>query len=355
MAVIKSSNYSVFVTSDIVTEINTFLKDYNFSKIVVLVDENTIAHCYPQLVSGIPAFEKAEIIELESGEENKTIEICTQLWLTLEELGVDRKSLIVNLGGGVIGDMGGFVASTFKRGIPFINIPTTLLAQVDAAVGGKVGVDLNYLKNLVGLFSNPLAVFVDSAFLHTLNEKQRLSGFVEMLKHALIADTVYWKKLKTANLQTLDDFNTLIETSIHIKNKIVLTDPYEKNIRKMLNFGHTVGHAVETCFLEQQQPILHGEAIAVGIICESFLSHKLLGLSTNELKEIVDIIVANYFPIALCEQQIDHIVELMFHDKKNTGGQINFSLLSSIGTCEINQTIPTTELLKEALNYYKNC
>lgn len=351
MATIKSSTYSVFVTSDSVTEINTFLKDYNFSKIVVLVDENTISHCYPRLVAGIPAFEKAEIIELESGEENKTIEICTQLWLTLEELGVDRQSLLVNLGGGVIGDMGGFVASTFKRGIPFINIPTTLLAQVDAAVGGKVGVDLNYLKNLVGVFSNPLAVFVDNTFLHTLNQQQRLSGFAEMLKHALIADAAYWKKLKKANLNTLGDFDSLVETSIHIKNEIVLADPYEKNIRKKLNFGHTIGHAVETCFLEQQQALLHGEAIAIGMICEAFLSHKILGLSEEELTDIATFISTHYTPVTLSAQQTDRIIELMFHDKKNTNGQLNFSLLTVAGKCEINQTA-SVELIEEALRYY---
>ncbi|MES2590757.1 MAG: 3-dehydroquinate synthase [Bacteroidota bacterium] len=353
MAEIKSTNYSVFISKNITKDINQFLKTNknSFSKLFILVDENTLKHCYPQLVATIPAFENAEIIEIESGEESKNIEVCAQLWATLSELGADRQSLLVNLGGGVIGDMGGFIASTFKRGISFINIPTTLLSQVDASIGGKVGVDLNHLKNEIGLFSNPLAVFIDSAFLNTLDRRQLLSGFAEMIKHALIADADYWKKIKKADSINFEKFDSLIETSIRIKNKVVQEDPFEKNSRKLLNFGHTIGHAIETYFLEQQKSLLHGEAIAVGMICEAYLSNQILKLPNETLNDITGLISNTYTPVGLDKKDIPTLIELMSHDKKNEKGKLNFSLLSDIGTCEINQTV-STDLVKEALDYY---
>lgn len=355
MAKVQASDYTVFISNSITEDINAFFEAHqdSFSKLFILVDENSLKHCYPQLVTDIPVFEDAEIIEIESGEENKTIEVCAQLWETLAELGADRKSLLINLGGGVIGDMGGFIASTFKRGIPFVNIPTTLLAQVDASVGGKVGVDLNHLKNMVGVFSDPKAVFVNPDFLNTLDKKQLLSGFAEIIKHSLIADATYWQKIKKADVQNLKKPDTLIERSIHIKNEIVKADPYEKNIRKTLNFGHTIGHAIESYFLEQhpQQAILHGQAIAIGMICEAWLSNKITGLPEEALKEITGFISTTYPAIKIEKNAVEHIIKFMFHDKKNVNGEINFSLLSAIGKCEINQTA-SVEMIKEALNYY---
>jgi 3-dehydroquinate synthase len=353
MAEIQSANYSVFISKNIHREINNFFdkKRNSFSKLIVLVDENTLKHCYPQLVTKIPVFEEAEIIEIESGEENKSIEVCIQLWETLSELGADRQSLLVNLGGGVIGDMGGFIASTYKRGIPFINIPTTLLAQVDASVGSKVGIDLNHLKNQVGVFNNPAAVFIEASFLQTLDKRQLLSGFAEMIKHALIADADYWRKIKKADLVSFLRFDPLIETSVRIKNEIVQEDPLEKNIRKILNFGHTIGHALESYFLENQQSLLHGEAIAIGMICEAYLSNRIIGLPDDSLKELSSFLLSVYSPVRINETACERIIELMVHDKKNTGGQLNFSLLSAIGKCEINQTA-SADLIKEALNYY---
>ncbi|MGB3948986.1 MAG: 3-dehydroquinate synthase family protein, partial [Bacteroidia bacterium] len=246
MTAIKAKSYSIFISSAITNEINSFFEKNKgkFSKLFILLDENSMTHCYPQLVANIEAFEDAEIIEIESGEENKNIEICTQLWATLEDLGADRQSLLINIGGGVIGDMGGFVASTFKRGIDFINIPTTLLAQVDASVGGKLGVDLNSIKNLVGVFNNPLAVFINTDFIRTQDRKQLLSGFAEIIKHALITNETYWNKVKSADTVEFTEMDTIIEKSVLIKNTIVLADPLEKNIRKSLNFGHTIGHAI---------------------------------------------------------------------------------------------------------------
>ncbi len=353
MMEIKARNYPVFISRNISDEINRYFNAKFFSKLIVLADENSLTYCYPQLVAAIPAFEDAEIIEIESGEQNKNIEICSQLWATLDELGVDRQSLLINLGGGVIGDMGGFVASTFKRGISFINIPTTLLSQVDASIGGKVGIDLSNVKNLVGVFNNPEAVFIDTNFLKTLDNRQLLSGFAEMIKHALIADTSHWQKINKADIKTFADFDSLIIASIDIKNRIVQDDPVEKNIRKALNFGHTIGHAIESYFLEQdnKQPLLHGEAIAAGMICETYLSGQITGLPGYSLKEITAFISSIYPAIPISKSDFERLTELMFHDKKNVNKQLNFSLLSAIGKCEINQTA-SLDLVKEALIYY---
>lgn len=354
MTEIKANNYSVFVSKDITKEINKFFKvnKDKYSKIFILVDENTLEHCYPQLVTKVPSFVDAEIIEIESGEENKNIDVCVQIWSTLSEYAADRQSLFVNIGGGVIGDMGGFIASTFKRGIPFFNIPTTLLSQVDASVGGKLGIDLNHLKNEIGVFNNPLAVFVDPTLLSTLDKRQVISGFAEMIKHALIADAAYWKKIKQVDFTDLDKLADLIDTSIQIKNKVVLADPFEKNVRKTLNFGHTIGHAIETHFLEKEkEPLLHGEAIAIGMICEAYLSTKVSGLSAKDLKEITNFILLVYKPVKIKENTYDRFLELMQHDKKNEKGKINFSLLSAIGKCEINVGA-TAEQIKASLNYY---
>ncbi|MBA3704521.1 MAG: 3-dehydroquinate synthase [Bacteroidetes bacterium] len=354
MTEIKAIDYSVFISNDIPKEINRFLKASKdrYSQLFILVDENSLKCCYPQLVKGVNAFKDAEIIEIESGEESKSIEVCIQIWSTLSEFGADRKSLFVNLGGGVIGDMGGFVASTIKRGIDFINIPTTLLSQVDASVGGKVGIDLNHLKNEIGVFNNPKAVFIDSSFLNTLDKRQILSGYAEIIKHALIADSEYWKKVSTVNFSSFN-FDELIESSVHIKNQVVLNDPKEQNIRKMLNFGHTVGHAIETFSLEHdnRKHLLHGEAIAIGIVCESYLSNKLCKLSDNELHEITQFILKTYKSLTLEEIDTHRLIELMKHDKKNDKGDINFSLLSAIGKCEINKTAKP-DLIKESLKYY---
>ncbi len=355
MREIASIDYSIFISREISNEINAFFErnKNRYSKIFILVDENTIRDCYPQLADSVPTFHDAELIEIESGEENKNIDVCLQLWSTLSDYGADRKSLLINLGGGVIGDMGGFIASTFKRGIDFINIPTTLLAQVDAAMGGKVGVDLHHLKNEIGLFSNPCAVFVNSDFLTTLNKRQVLSGFAELLKYAFIADEPYWQQLQQIDFSNLEMMDKLIEVSIRIKNRIVMSDPLEYGIRKSLNFGHTIGHAVETCSLEEARPesLLHGEAIAVGMVCEAYLSHKLCGLSAKELKLITDFILEKYPALYIDQMDNQHLIELMGHDKKNENGTINFSLLSAIGNCEINKTASET-LIEEALYYY---
>lgn len=322
----------------------------NYSKIFVLADDNTKNHC-------LPRFEKFDIgkidgvISIKPGEEYKTIGTCSQVWTELSEQGADRKSLLINIGGGVVTDLGGFVASTFKRGIEFINIPTTLLAMVDASVGGKTGVDLGVLKNQVGVIQQPKMVLIFPEFLQTLDQRQLTSGFAEMLKHGLILDDVYWNQLVQSGITPTD--SKLIKKSIELKGEVVVEDPTELGIRKKLNFGHTLGHAIESYFLESPQKVtlLHGEAIAIGMILESYLSHKLTGLSRVELDEIKKVLL-QYFPqVQFSMEEIDTVLELLKHDKKNTHGNINFVLLSCIGNALTDIKV-NTDLLKESFVYY---
>lgn len=355
MIQVKTTNSEVFIGGEVLKELNKQLLAADYSKFFILVDENTLEHCATELIANVELLQGAEIIEINSGEENKTIDICYQIWETLADYKADRNSLLVNLGGGVITDMGGFIASTYKRGIDFINIPTTLLAQIDASVGGKVGVDLDGLKNMIGIFNEPIGVFINPNFLKTLDKKQMLSGYAEALKHALIADSKYWKTLKQGMLSDANHWESLIVKSINIKNDIVLEDPTENNKRKLLNFGHTVGHAIESFSLKNENilPLLHGEAIALGIICESYISYKNSGLSVDELEEIAHAILDFYAPYPITNVDYDSLLVLMGNDKKNDSNGINFTLLSSIGEGQINQSADE-KIIKASLDYYKS-
>lgn len=348
---IVSDAYAVHFNDIAYQSLNAHLSKTNYSIIFILVDENTHELCLPQFMTEIQGEYTFEIIEIESGEVNKTIETCVGVWEALSELGADRKSLIINLGGGVLTDLGGFVGSTFKRGITFINVPTTLLSMVDASVGGKTGVDLGALKNQIGVINQPEMVLVVTNFLDTLEERQIISGFAEMLKHGLIKDKSYWELLKKAN--TLTELKQHILASIAVKNEVVLQDPTEQGLRKILNFGHTLGHAVESYFLESEgkESLLHGEAIAVGMILEGFLSHKLTGLSMTDLDDIKTTFLSHYSKVSFEQQEVEEIEELMKYDKKNTYGKINFVLLKRIGEAQIDVTVPS-ELIREAFAYY---
>ncbi|MEO6150002.1 MAG: 3-dehydroquinate synthase, partial [Mucilaginibacter sp.] len=268
----------------------------------------------------------------------------------LIDFGADRKALMVNLGGGVITDMGGFAASTYKRGIDFVQVPTTLLSQVDASVGGKTGIDVDSVKNIIGTFTQPKAVFIDYDFLQTLPPRQTLSGLAEMLKHGLILDAAYWNRLKQSDLH--NPAAELIHASVILKNKVVIEDPTEQHIRKSLNFGHTVGHAVETWSLTHDaDPLTHGEAIAIGMLCEAYLSHKRTGLSKQELDEIQFVIGSLYQHYSLNSAMYEDVYTIMLKDKKNIDGKINCTLLNRIGKFTIDN-ICTKEELYEALDYY---
>ncbi len=325
------------------------------SKVFVIVDANTKQFCLSILNSKLNDEFNIEILEIKVGEIYTNIDTSVLLWNQLSDKGADRNSIILNLGGGVITDLGGFVASTFKRGIKYINIPTTLLAMVDASVGGKNGVDLGVLKNQVGLINSPEMVLIDTVFLNTLTKEQITSGFVEMLKHGLIHSEEYWNNVKTFDVTNNSTTEELIWESIIIKNEIVSQDPFEKNIRKTLNFGHTLGHAIESYCLDSddKQDLLHGEAIAVGIILVAYISNKMVGLSEKELLEISKTLKKNYTKVDFSSEEIKSIIDLLKYDKKNSNGKVLFVLLSSIGNCKINQEVPN-ELIYEAFDFYKS-
>jgi 3-dehydroquinate synthase len=353
--IIQSNGYDICIGNKAIDELNLFFHKaaYKHAKVFVLVDENSLKHCLPVLSRRVDKMEDAAILEIESGEASKNIEVCTRLWRALGELGADRNSVLLNLGGGVIGDLGGFVASAYKRGIAYVNLPTTLLAQVDASVGGKVGVDLDHLKNEVGMFSAPEAVFIYPDFLKTLPGREMMSGFAEVVKHALIADAGYWEFVQGANVADNSVWERLIEKSVRIKNEIVMADPKEKELRKSLNFGHTIGHAIESYFLESSnKSLLHGEAVAVGMIAEAYISFAKNKISESELNSIRTFILERFGHIEIDSFADHRLLELMRHDKKNSKGELNFTLLTSLGTCEVNRTADLL-LVKEALKYYR--
>ena len=353
MQTIQATNYSVYFDETGYEKLASYLITANYSKIFILVDENTSQYCLPHLLNNLATEIEIEIIELEVGEIHKNIATCTEVWGALSELGGDRKSILINLGGGVISDLGGFVACTFKRGIDFINIPTTLLSMVDASIGGKNGVDLGNLKNQIGIIREPKAVIVDTQFLSTLPQKEMRSGLAEMLKHGLIFDKKYWDKFKSLKDLSAEDLNHLIHQSIQIKNTIVCEDLTENGIRKSLNFGHTLGHAIESYFLENEDKasLLHGEAIAVGMILESYISREKGLLKNEEYQEIKYIINDIFERIEFTQNEIEKIIELLIFDKKNEFGKVQFALLDGIGKIKINQE-SNNELIYNAFRDY---
>lgn len=334
-------------------QLNKYLENTPPSAIFILVDTNTHEHCLAYFLTNITTQIPIEVIEIEAGEIHKNIETCSGVWNSLSELEADRKALIINLGGGVVTDLGGFVACTFKRGVNYINVPTTLLSMVDASVGGKTGVDLGSLKNMVGVISESEMVLVMPSFLKTLPSNEIRSGFAEMLKHGLIQDQNYWERLvQTQNIH-LEELDGLIHESVIIKNNIVTEDPFERSVRKYLNFGHTLGHAIESYFLThpEKPSLLHGEAIAIGMITEAYLSMKLLNLPENNLKEISENFTKIYPAVPILEEDYQAIFDLLIFDKKNESGKILFVLLEQIGVPKYNCEVPV-ELLSESLNYY---
>ncbi|WP_248722976.1 3-dehydroquinate synthase [Seonamhaeicola sp. ML3] len=343
----------IHFNEDCYIAINEHLKKRNFSKIFILVDENTHKHCLPSFLANLQANTAIEIIEIESGEINKTIDTCVGVWNTLSELDADRKSLMINIGGGVITDLGGFVACTFKRGIAYVNVPTTLLSMVDASVGGKTGVDLGHLKNQIGVISDPDLVLIDPTFLSTLPSNQMRSGLAEMLKHGLISDKNYWNKFLDLSALNLSDLDGLIHQSVIIKKNVVEVDPFEDGLRKTLNFGHTLGHAIESYFLSnsKKNTLLHGEAIVIGMILACYISTELLGFSRETTDDIKSLFISHYGKVSIEKEEYDPIIDLLKYDKKNNHGNINFVLLESIGRCKIDCLVDN-ELIIEAFEYY---
>lgn len=354
MQSITAQNYAVHFDENGYDELNQFFIQNTYSSIYIITDSNSNEFCLHILLKNLTTDLKIEIIEFENGESNKNIETCIQIWEALTELGADRKSIILNLGGGVVTDLGGFIASTFKRGIDFIHIPTTLLAMVDASIGGKNGIDLGNLKNQIGVINAPKMVLIDTEYLLTLAQNEMRSGLAEILKHGLIYDKKYWLQLQDLSQLDDSDLDFIIHKSVEIKNNIVTQDPKENGIRKALNFGHTLGHAIESYFLENDNKVtlLHGEAIAIGMILESFISWKKNLISPLEYLEIKNTIKNLFGEIVFHENDLAPILNLLIHDKKNEYGNVQFVLLDGIGKTKINQVIEN-EIIEEAFEDYK--
>lgn len=350
MQSLESLGYEVIFDSTL-QAVSDFINSRSYSKIVILVDNNTQEMCLPILQTILSGIDNYDVIEIDAGEENKTIDYCIGVWQTLLDFEIDRNALMINLGGGVVTDLGGFVASTYKRGIDFVQIPTTVLSQVDASVGGKTGIDLHNLKNVVGTFTQPQAVFISTKFLETLDPRQQLSGLAEIIKHGLIFDKQIYEDIKGIHLRDIDQ--QLIYRSVVVKNKVIVQDPTEKGLRKILNFGHTIGHAIEAYSLtEGNKSLLHGEAIAVGMICEAYLSYKLNGLPIDQLQDISRTLLTLYPAFDFDNECYKTLLDSMKNDKKNQEDKIGFSLLKEIGVCDYNIYVDISDIF-ESLDYYR--
>ena len=345
---------SIIRCTDIEKDLAQLLQTLNYDGLFLLTDNNTQNVCLP-LIQSLPEIQSAKKYSILAGEESKNIDSLSKVWKFLSDNGANRKSLLINLGGGMLTDLGGFAAATFKRGIRFVNIPTTLLGAVDAAVGGKTGINFNGLKNEIGAFAPAVAVLIDSNFFKTLDKTQLLSGYAEMLKHSLLNGDSTLNDLLCFDFNNVnyEQLNNLLFESVIIKERIVEEDPTEQGIRKALNLGHTFGHAFESFALESKRPILHGYAVAHGLVCELYLSHIQLEFDKNVLIKIVNFIKEHYGVFAFDSANYQHIYELMQHDKKNDTGTINFTLLKAVGDIQINQTANRKEI-EEVFDFYRN-
>lgn len=320
----------------------------------VLCDTHTRALSLPLVAESLPP--STRYIDIEAGDTHKTLEALAHVWDELSRHGASRKSLLVNLGGGMVTDLGGFAAACFKRGIRFINMPTTLLGAVDAAVGGKTGVNFNGLKNEIGSFAPANSVLIETEFLRTLDAHNFFSGYAEMLKHGLISNTAHWAELLNFNTSDIDytALKQLVGRSVQVKEDIVEQDPFEHGIRKALNLGHTVGHAFESMALAENRPVLHGYAVAWGIVCELYLSHLKVGFPKEKMRQTIQFIKDNYGVFTFDCKKYEQLYAFMTHDKKNTSGTINFTLLKDIGDIRINQ-IADKDTIFEMLDFYREC
>ena len=347
-------NSLILVTQEIEKDLGSIISRYPKDKVFLVTEKTCDEFCVP-LITHTPGFEHFKKVVIPSGEENKKLSSVEKIWSFLSQNGADRKSLVVNLGGGMLTDLGGFAASTMKRGIDFVNIPTTLLSQVDASVGGKTGFNFNGLKNEIGVFNQPTNVFIDTRFLQTIDHQNFISGVAEMVKHGLIADADHLEEVVNYDLNN-HDYNLLrkiIANSVEIKDSFVFRDPYEVRIRKALNFGHTVGHAIESLALDFKTPLLHGYAVAYGMIVELYLSHQKCNLLAETLNRYAYWLIETFGKYPIDESHFETLYQLMTHDKKNEKGTINFTLIPSVGNVSINQ-ICDKELIFEALTFFKH-
>lgn len=346
-------NQKVIVSGNLERDLVNAIAECEHDKIFILTDQTTHDMCLPNLQNFL-CLKGAQSIVIKAGDTNKTLDSLAEVWTALSQGGATRHSLMINLGGGMVTDLGGFAASTFKRGIDFINIPTTLLAMVDASVGGKTGINFGGLKNEIGVFSDSKFVIINTQFLDTLDHDNICSGYAEMLKHGLISDNKHWAELVGFNLAQPDlaQLQRMVAESIKVKERIVTEDPHEHGIRKALNLGHTVGHALESFAMKHGRPVLHGYAVAYGMVCELYLSARKTGFPTDKMHQTVRFILDHYGRLPYTCDDYPELLELMRHDKKNTSGIINFTLLGGIGDIRINQTA-TKEEIEEALDFLR--
>ena len=349
----------VIISNDLQKALSNAIAECPHDKLFVLVDETTHQLCLP-VIAGFDCMQEAQCIVIGATDTHKTLDTLSHVWAELQRMGATRHSLLINLGGGMVTDLGGFAASTFKRGLAYINIPTTLLSMVDASVGGKTGINFGGLKNEIGVFNNANSVILDTIFLKTMDQENILSGYAEMLKHGLISEEKMWAELLNFNLDHPDGQDNLeflvqlgrmLADSVAVKQRIVTEDPTEHGIRKALNLGHTAGHAFESLALERK-PILHGYAVAYGLVVELYLCCVKTGFPQNKMRQTVAFIKEHYGRMPITCDDYPKLIELMHHDKKNVGTDINFTLLGGIGDIRINQTA-TEEDIKEALDFYR--
>ena len=348
-----ATKQKVVICQDLQTELQAFLAGVDYDKLFLLADTNTKEKCYP-LIQDIPLVKEATLITVEATDLHKNLESLASIWAHLSNEGATRHSLLLNLGGGMVTDMGGFAGATFKRGIRTVNVPTTLMASVDAAVGGKTGINFNGLKNEIGAFYPPLCVFIDCGFLRTLDRDNILSGYAEMIKHALISSMDVYLPVMLYDIDTMNYsyLNQIVAQSVAVKEDIVAQDHKEKGIRKALNFGHTIGHAYESLSFQQNKPLLHGHAVAAGLVSELYLSHKLCGFPKEKLSQVICYLKTYYPAFFFTCKDYDQLYELMRHDKKNEGDVINFTLLGQVGDVRINQHVEKEQIL-EAMDFYR--
>ena len=355
MKKIKTNHYDIFISNQNSSLIIKFISKNKYSKVFILVDSNTNKYCLDLFLEKHLSGIDFKIVKIKEGEENKNTKNLYSAWAKISKLGGDRNSLLINLGGGLVSDLGGFVASTYNRGIDFINVPTTLLSIVDASIGGKVGINIGRLKNQVGVFNYPKLILIDTSFLETLPKREINSGFAEMLKHGLIFEKNYYKTL--SELKNIDSklSTELIYNSIKIKNEVVNRDPKEKNFRKILNFGHTLGHAIESHFLgkKKTKTLLHGEAISIGMILESYISYKILKLPYEQCKNIKQTINNNFKKVKINKEDLKSILRLIKFDKKNRGEKVLFVLLYEIGKIKIDIEVPK-KIVIESFEFYNS-
>ena len=343
----------VVISGNLERDLVSAISECEHDRIFVLTDETTQQLCWPK-IKNFKALKDCTPIIIKATDTHKNLDTLAEVWQALSNGGATRHSLMINLGGGMVTDLGGFAASTFKRGIDFINIPTTLLAMVDASVGGKTGINFGGLKNEIGVFSDSRFVIINTQFLDTLDHDNICSGYAEMLKHGLISDERTWAELVTFDLDTpdLSQLQRMVAESIKVKERIVETDPHEHGIRKALNLGHTMGHAFESFAMRRGTPILHGYAVAYGLISELYMSARKTAFPTDRMHQTVRFIRENYGTLNITCDDYPTLIELMHHDKKNTSGIINFTLLGNVGDIRINQTANEEEI-KEALDFFR--